>query len=283
MKKLCIFDFKSFAKEFVSRFMRHDVAQIGGQIAYFTILSVFPFLVYINKLIASVNLSRSEVAELFSPFVTAEILQFVISYTESLQETSGSGLVSLGILVTLYSASRVLRSMESAVNRAYNTQKRRGYIKSVVYSMIFIVCMGLALLLAILLVVAGKKVISIVFAFFGISGEHIGLIIVFKWIFALLAVFGLVAIVYYILPSKKIRFKNTLPGALVATAGIGIMSAGFGIYTKYVAVHSIIYGSIGAVFLVLVWAYFAGTILVSGAEINCIIEELYKNPVKKDK
>ena len=276
MKKLRTFGLKSFVKDFILRFIEHDVAQIGGQIAYFTILSVFPFLVYVNKLIASVNLSRGDVAELLSPFVTAEILQFVIEYTETLQETSASGIMSLSIIVTLYSASRVLRSMESAVNRAYDTPKRRGYIKSVIYSMIFTVCMGLAFLLAVLLAVAGKKVIGIVFAFFGISGEHIGLVIVFKWIFALMAVYALVAVVYYILPSKKISFKSTLPGAAVATAGLGLLSAGFGIYTKYIAVYSVIYGSIGAVFLVLVWAYFAGTILVSGAEINCMIHEHYK-------
>ncbi len=282
MKKLSTGGFKSFVKEFFSRFMEHDIAQIGGQIAYFTILSVFPFLVYINELIASVNLSRNDVAELLSPFVSAEILQFAISYTESLQETSGAGLMSLSILITLYSASRVLRSMESAVNRAYNTPKRRGYIKSVIYSMIFTVCMGLAFILAILLAVAGDKVLGIIFAMFDMPKDHIGMVILIKWVVALLLVCGLIAVVYYILPNTKIKFKSTLPGAVFSTAGLGVLSAGFEIYTKYFIHFSVIYGSIGTVFVVLVWAYFAGTILVSGAEINCILHEYNKKPDKKD-
>ena len=282
MKKLRTFGLKSFIKEFVIRFIDHDVAQIGGQIAYFTILSIFPFLIYITKLIASVNISQTEVVQLLSPFVADEILQFIISYIENVQNVSGAGIMSFGILVTIYSASRVLRSLESAVNRAYNVQKRRGYLKSVLYSMIVTVCMGLAILIAVLLVVAGKKMLGIIFAFLGLSGEHITLVLVFKWIFALAAVYGLVAVVYFIMPSKKITFKSTLPGAAISTVGLGLFSAGFGIYTKYFAVYSVVYGSIGTVFLVLVWAYFAGTILVSGAEINCMIHEFYKKPDKKD-
>ena len=282
MKKLRTFGLKSFIKEFVIRFIDHDVAQIGGQIAYFTILSIFPFLIYITKLIASVNISQTEVVQLLSPFVADEILQFIISYIENVQNVSGAGIMSFGIIVTIYSASRVLRSLESAVNRAYNVQKRRGYLKSVLYSMIVTVCMGLAILIAVLLVVAGKKMLGIIFAFLGLSGEHITLVLVFKWIFALAAVYGLVAVVYFIMPSKKITFKSTLPGAAISTVGLGLFSAGFGIYTKYFAVYSVVYGSIGTVFLVLVWAYFAGTILVSGAEINCMIHEFYKKSDKKD-
>ena len=282
MKKLRTFGLKSFIKEFVIRFIDHDVAQIGGQIAYFTILSIFPFLIYITKLIASVNISQTEVVQLLSPFVADEILQFIISYIENVQNVSGAGIMSFGIIVTIYSASRVLRSLESAVNRAYNVQKRRNYLKSVLYSMIVTVCMGLAILIAVLLVVAGKKMLGIIFAFLGLSGEHITLVLVLKWIFALAAVYGLVAVVYFIMPSKKITFKSTLPGAAISTVGLGLFSAGFGIYTKYFAVYSVVYGSIGTVFLVLVWAYFAGTILVSGAEINCMIHEFYKKSDKKD-
>lgn len=280
MKKFSAFGIKSFIKEFILRFISHDVAQIGGQIAYFTILSIFPFLVYINTLIASVNISQNDVIELLSPFVTGEILNLIVGYIEAAGQTS-AGFMSISILVTLYSASRVMRSLESAVNRAYNTQNRRSYLKSVLYSMIVTVCMGLAVILAVLLVVVGKKMLGIVFTFFGISGEHITLVITFKWVFALLAVFWLTAVVYKFLPNKKIKFKSTLPGAAVATAGLGLFSTGFGIYTKYFAVYSVVYGAIGAIFLVLVWAYFAGTILVSGAEINCILHEYYEKLNKK--
>lgn len=280
MKKFSAFGIKSFIKEFILRFISHDVAQIGGQIAYFTILSIFPFLVYINTLIASVNISQNDVIELLSPFVTGEILNLIVGYIEAAGQTS-AGFMSISILVTLYSASRVMRSLESAVNRAYNTQNRRSYLKSVLYSMIVTVCIGLAVILAVLLVVVGKKMLGIVFTFFGISGEHITLVITFKWVFALLAVFWLTAVVYKFLPNKKIKFKSTLPGAAVATAGLGLFSAGFGIYTKYFAVYSVVYGAIGAIFLVLVWAYFAGTILVSGAEINCILHEYYEKLNKK--
>lgn len=280
MKKNSAFGIKSFIKEFILRFISHDVAQIGGQIAYFTILSIFPFLVYINTLIASVNISQNDVIELLSPFVTGEILNLIVGYIEAAGQTS-AGFMSISILVTLYSASRVMRSLESAVNRAYNTQNRRSYLKSVLYSMIVTVCIGLAVILAVLLVVVGKKMLGIVFTFLGISGEHITLVITFKWIFALLAVFWLTAVVYKFLPNKKIKFKSTLPGAAVATAGLGLFSAGFGIYTKYFAVYSVVYGAIGAIFLVLVWAYFAGTILVSGAEINCILHEYYEKLNKK--
>ena len=79
---------------------------------------------------------------------------------------------------------------------------------------------------------------------------------------------------YYYMPREKVRYKSILPGTVTSIIGLSGFSVIFNIYIRFAAGFSVIYSSIGAVFLLVFWLYFAGVILVMGAEINCAFNEI---------
>ena len=73
------------------------------------------------------------------------------------------------------------------------------------------------------------------------------------------------------MPNTRITFRQALPGTLAAAAGWLIASIGFSFYVERAAKYSLVYGSIGAVIVLLIWLYFTGVILIMGAELNHVI------------
>ena len=93
-------------RELIDRFIQHDVGQMGGQLAYFSLLSLFPFIIYINALISSLQISGSWAIEMLSPIFPDEIVNMISSYIESISNSGSTYLLSVGIITTIYSASR---------------------------------------------------------------------------------------------------------------------------------------------------------------------------------
>jgi membrane protein len=83
-----------------------------------------------------------------------------------------------------------------------------------------------------------------------------------------------VEIQYYLAPNCKQRFAETLPGALVAVAGIFLSSAGLAYYFSHLTNYNKTYGSLGAVIILMVWLYAVALLLVVGAEWNAELLKL---------
>ena len=79
------------------------------------------------------------------------------------------------------------------------------------------------------------------------------------------------ASMYRYAPAKKIPWKEAYPGAIVSTFGWLIVSLGFSYYINNIANYSRLYGSIGAVFVLMTWLYITSIILIIGAEFNSVL------------
>lgn len=82
--------------------------------------------------------------------------------------------------------------------------------------------------------------------------------------------------IYYIAPNKKLTLKSVLPGSIFTLIGWVILSFGYSIYVKFFTKYTIIYGSLGALILFMIWFWFLGIILVLGGEINAILWDYEK-------
>ncbi len=266
-------------KNLVSRYFEHDVGQAGGQIAYFSLLSVFPFIIYMTTILAAINVSGKELMTFISSLLPPETTEFLDIYIADIANAHTPSIVSLSIITTIYSANRVVRSLENAVNKAYGSSKKRGFLHGISTSVLFTVCLAITVLAVIILTVVSENVFIYLLSFQSISSWVISHIMLLKWLLTILVMFLTVSSFYYYMPTKKVSYKSVIPGTITTILGTSIFSLIFNSYIKFTAGFSIIYSSIGAVFILIFWLYFAGIILVMGAEINCAIAEI--NPLKK--
>lgn len=271
MKKILL-KIRTFIRNIINRYIEHDLSQLGGQVAFFAILSVLPFVIYINTLITSFNFTRDDIMNLLIPAVPSYVADLISSYIGYISTQNRYGILSLGIVTTIYSASKMIRSMEKSINRAYGISERRGFIRSVIISMVFIVCIGIMVLATLYFVVVGASIAHTMFNIFHLPLTLLDSLKDFKWLVFVAALFFTVSALYYVMPYKRIKYKSTLPGTVFSIAAFGLLSEGYTLYIKYGLGHSFIYGSLGAVFLVFVWLYLVAIVLILGAEINSALD-----------
>ena len=78
------------------------------------------------------------------------------------------------------------------------------------------------------------------------------------------------AFIYKYAPSKKIRWRDVLPGAIFATIGWVVVSIGFSFYINNYSNYSRFYGSLAAVFVLMIWLFLTSLIFMFGVEINSV-------------
>ncbi len=259
------------ARELYSRFRRHNISYTAGQIAYFFILSVFPFLIFVNALIASFDIPGNAAISFLEPFFPEQIVTFIAQYLEYINSQSGISLLSFGIFLALFSASKSVRSLAAAFNRAYDISQRRGFFAQIFFSMLFIFLFALIFLACVVLVAFGNDFVSKLIANITLAFAFVDLLSVWRWITMAVILFFTMSVIYKIIPSKKIKFSETIPGTLFSLVGFLILTGGFSFYVNHIVSSSLFYGSVGAVMLLMLWMYFAGMILILGAELNSII------------
>lgn len=266
-------------KDLIRRYFEHEVGQSGGAIAYFSLLSVFPFIIYTNTLLTYINVSEARFAEFISSLLPPEIAEFLDIYIADISVSGTPGILLISVFATFYSMSRVVRSFEHSINRAYDIPDRRGFFRGIVTSVLFTVCLATTVIASVILTTVGENIVMCVLSFRNIVLPSPHYIIILKWIFSGLILFLAVSSFYYYMPAKKVSYKSILPGTITSMIGLSGFSVIFNLYIRFAAGFSVIYSSIGAVFLLVFWLYFAGVILVMGAEINSAFPT--KNPFRK--
>jgi membrane protein len=93
-----------------------------------------------------------------------------------------------------------------------------------------------------------------------------------RWPVTAAAIMFLAALVYYLLPDVKQRFKFITPGSIVGTLIWFLASWGFSVYASHFGSYNVTYGSIGGVIVLMTWLYITGFIMLMGGEINAIVE-----------
>ena len=175
--------------------------------------------------------------------------------------------MSLGI--ALWSALACTQAMMAALNIAYEEPESRSlfryYLNAVTFTVVGIVG-GVVMLLAILYV-------PILFAFAGFSRAFELAVGIGRWPFLALFVLLILSLLYRYGPCRRAaKWHWVSVGSVFAMVAWLIASAGFSLYVSHFANYDRIYGSLGAVVILLFWLYMSFYIVLLGAEINAELE-----------
>ena len=274
---------KNLLFELPKRFSRDNISQTGGQLAYFFLLSFFPFLIFLNALLGFLNISVDTVMQEISRIAPKEIMVFLRGYLESVVQTKNTQLLSISLLAALFSASKAVDSLIISLNIAYSTENKRNFFTKKSVSIFFTLLLGLSIAVSLIIPALGKNVAFFIADFLRISKYLVLVWVYIRWLLVFFILFITIALLYHIVPYVNQPFKNSLPGTFFAVIGWLLVSYAFGIYVNNFANYTAVYGSIGAVIALMFWLYLTGIILVIGGEINDILFRHYeKNSIKPD-
>ena len=265
---------KYLIKTMVTRFFDHNVSRVGGQLAFFILLSLFPFLVFLNALIASLNISTDKLFLLLEPVFPQQITELIIGYVRQVSGSQSVGLISIAVVVVIFSASKSVRSLAFSINTAYGTGDSKHPVRNIFYSMLYVIAAGIVAVIIILFITLSQDFLVEIVKITNIPKLIIIILGVCRWASLVAILFFVLALVYKITPDKKVKFRHIFPGTFLATLGMILLTYGFSAYVNYFARGSILSGTIGAVILLMLWVYFASIIIILGAELNSSMEEM---------
>ncbi|MBM6446710.1 YihY/virulence factor BrkB family protein [Pseudomonas mohnii] len=261
----------------VTEFVADEMSTYASALAYQMLFSLFPFILFLIALIGFLHLPdffswlRLQ-SELVLP---PQALEQVNPVIDQLQQSKG-GLLSVGIVIALWTASAGVRLMMSAMNAAYDVVEGRPAWKRFPLSIIYTVGVAGMLLIAAALMVLGPQVMSWIASQVGLEYFIVTLWTIARWPVIVILLMVAVALIYYVMPDVKQEFRFITPGSVLAVVVWIIASLGFGFYVKEFANYNAMYGSIGAIIVLLLYFYISSAVLLLGAEMNAVIEHMSK-------
>jgi membrane protein len=259
----------------VTEFIADEMSTYASALAYQMLFSLFPFILFLIALIGFLHLPdffswlRLQ-SELVLP---PQALEQVNPVIDQLQQSKG-GLLSVGIVIALYTASAGVRLMMSAMNAAYDVVEGRPLWKRFPLSIIYTVGIAGMLLIAAALMVLGPQVMEWIAKQVGLEYFIVTLWTIARWPVIVILLMVAVALIYYVMPDVKQEFRFITPGSVLAVVVWIIASLGFGLYVKEFANYNAMYGSIGAIIVLLLYFYISAAVLLLGAEMNAVIEHM---------
>lgn len=253
-----------------------DVFALASQLAYYLILSFFPFIIFLITLVGFSSLSSAEVMNGLSAVLPESVYDLTELIVKEVFERQYTELLGVSILLSIWTSSSAFRAVIKGVNKAYNFKETRSFIKRLIISMISILALALILILALSMLVFGQVIgnyIKVILPFYKLI---ILLWNMFRYAFVFILMIFIFAVIYRFTPAKRLKWREVIPGSIFSTVGWILISYGFSFYINNFSNYSRFYGSLGAVFILMTWLFLVSMIFILGVEINCVISRINK-------
>ena len=248
----------------------------AASIAYYALLSLFPFLLLCISILGSVTADDADrlavLTFVFRYFPTQ--FDFVSTQLEAFTATRvrvGVG----GALALIWASLGVFGAITSAVNEAWGVEKQRSFLKHRLVSFVMLVASGGVLIVALFLVSAVEIAEA---SWFGVMLAR------FRWLQALqsltvtysatILLIIAVGLIYYFIPNAKTRFRDVWVGAVLTGVLWRLAFSGFSWYIGRSTRLNLIHGSVAAVVVFLLWVYVSSVILMFGVEFTAAYARL---------
>lgn len=264
---------KYIVKELLRRYGDHQLQQIGGSLAYFFLLAIFPLLIFLNALLGFFGFALQDVLLSIAPVIPTSAFEILDGYIQSISGSNNTTLLSFGLIGALYSASIAVTSLIHAIFRAYNQRNHRNWFATKGLAVLFTFLIGIALTASLFLPLIGQGFFDFLQQYIYIPEWIIGTWNRFRWIATPLIIMLTLALIYKIIPYTPYK-QSIWPGTVFAVVGWSLASFAFSIYVNQFANYSAVYGSIGAIIAMMVWLFITGIVIILGAELNDILDQL---------
>jgi membrane protein len=264
--------------EVLRRTVRESVADdclgMAAQLAYYFFFALFPALLFLLA-VASYFPVETLIDDMFAMmggFVPPEALQIITDQVRKISEGEEGGLLTLGMLLALWSSSAAMTSIISTLNTAYDIEEGRPWWKVRLTAIGLTIGVALFILISFTLILIGPTLAQRIADTTTLGQMFVTTWTIVQWplVFALVAA-GM-AIIYYFAPDADQDWVWLTPGSIFATVLWLIASLGFKFYVANMGSYTETYGVIGGVMVLLLWFYISGLVILAGAEMNAEIE-----------
>jgi membrane protein len=252
--------------------MQDEGLELSGYIAFTAFFSLFPFVIFLAALAGFLGDrdTADAVIEALFGFMPDDVAGTLAPAVREVIGARQGGLLTIGILTTLWFASNGIEALRTGLNRAYGVSEQRPMWWLRLQSIAFVVAGGLTIFFLSLAVILGPLVWRVLGPMIDdLLGTRLAFISA-RYLVAVLLLWGGLMLLHRWLPNTKQAFARVLPG-VCATAVLWLVGASlFSWYIGNLADYSAFYGSLGGVAITLMFFYVTAIIFIFGAEFNAV-------------
>lgn len=267
---------KSLLRLLWHRIEEDDIPGLSAQLAYFFLLSLFPLLIFIFTLLPYLPIPYPDILGSIREFAPPQTMDLIEKNVNHVMNNRNGGLLSFGVIGTIWSASNGIHALVRAFNKAYNVEESRSFIVARGTAILLTMGMIVVFIVAVLLPIFGREIGIFLFSYLGFKLEFLRIWETLRLVVSALILFLIFTGLYWIAPNVKLRCRSAVPGAGFATVGWILSSYALSFYVSKFNNFSLTYGSIGAIIVLLIWLYISGFIMILGGEINAFYSEKHK-------
>jgi len=279
--------------ESVNNLIDHDGVEHAGYMSFLTILSLFPFLIFITAITGFLGNSTIgiEIIDSIQKSLPSDLTQALLPRINEIKNGPPTSLLTISIIGAIWTASSSFEGIRTILNRVYHVKTLPNYFLRRVRSIIEFLIMSIFLVVGTTILISLPYLINILE---NIIGEGSGLKNIFMtlkslqlyfngalnslYIFVIL--FMSLIFIYYQIPNAKIRFLDLIPGTILVIILWFSCAQCLKFYFLYFKQINLIYGSLVGVIAALLFFFFIHMILIWGAEFNYLYSTHLKNEIK---
>ena len=270
---------KDFFWRLVERAFEADIVDRSAQVAFYFTFAIFPLIYFLISLFGLILESsdgiKSELFAYLHRLMPIAVFELVRKTIDEIVVNSTSGKATLGLIITLWSASAGVDAIRNALNAAYSLKETRSWWRVKLQSLVLTFVVTTLAMFVLVIVFYGWELVQYTLATFGFEVSSPLLLVGVQWIATLLVTLLVCEIIYNLLPNfRRFEWKWIMPGSVVAILLWIIFTGGFRLYLGYFNSYNRAYGSLGAVIIMMLWLYLTALALMIGGAINAVLSEM---------
>lgn len=245
----------------------------ANAMAYSFFISLFPSILVLISVGALLPFNLlMQLKSTLDGILPYEAQRYMFSIIDDIMELPHTGILSLGFILVMYFSSSGIVIMMKGFQKSYPTTfKERSWLRRQVIAIFIMIILFVLLVSASVLVIFGNILISWFSDYVVLDGFETFMLQVVKWFIALSLFYAIIAFIYKLGPALHQKFRFFSPGATLATTISILLTLGFSIYVDNFGTFNKLYGSIGAVIVILIWMQLNCFVLLLGFELNASI------------
>lgn len=267
--------FYSALKKLVISIIENDFYGMASEMGFMAVIGIFPFMLFLTAVFGWMGNKElmDPILIFLSRFMPDQAIELIVTVlSEAMIFSHGRLMAVIGICVTLILSTNAMAVVLKGLNRAYKVEETRNFVYTRALALLMVFVDTMVLFLTINLIIFGKVIINFFVTHFHMSKVVAITLLTLRWPIAFAALFLMAFLSYYILPdlrgNERYKRKSAIPGTFFFTTFWLVGSWGFSIYVNNLRTYNMVYGTIGAFAVLMVWLYYTSVLMLIGGEIN---------------
>lgn len=261
-------DRKDFAGYMINVIRSGVIPYQASSLAYSFILSFIPLVMILISFLGEFALPDDEVYAALKFMLPHDAYVIISGIIDEIITSKPIGTIS--IIPFIYFTSHATKGIIRITDSVYTEHSRRGGLRLFIISVMYAVLMILSLMVLLAVVVFGDIILKYLEEYFllPMKGVSVTVVNIIRFVGAFMILWLFLSLVYASSPNSRLKFRDVYKGAFFSSVGWIIVSVIFAFYVNNFSSYGLLFGSLGGVFVLLVWLYISSYIMILGVYVN---------------